>query len=353
MLEHIVDFDFVLCHNICTLRVVMTNFERDPFLNTSTQPPIYYAGGYGYDQARNWGVADHLYGTYGVKTVAPLEDTAPGSANPNFSITHNGRTAEVTRRQALHTIRRHPVDLSVSLYQQDRAEELLTALDQQGHDQVDGIFQSADALNGLLAAREDPRIFRNIVLAYPAGLHRRRQTSTPSVIDGAVTPRRWPLPRHEYDETTHFEAPAESILARYQTLRRTSSYTIGASAILSYEAPVLSEIRRNTDAPNVLLVVGAHDWIMPPNRIIGSLQSASDVDRILVTDTPHGVRGRKATVREILSLFPELEDARRLRESGSDTPPLTERMRFASTVSPAIKDRLLHVASTVGVTLTA
>lgn len=305
---------------------------------------MYFGGGYGHDHDRNREVLAHLQQAHNLDIIAPLQDGPRDRANPYFSVTCAGVSRVLSRGETLRAFRGSPVDLSVSHYQQDRAAKLLAQLEDNGHQQVDGIFQSADALNGVLALHEQPERFRNVVLAYPAGLKNQKRYN-PSLTEPRPDGL---LPYLNNSEPEHrFDFPKRSVHDRMRLMRSTGSFVVGVSAMLSYQMPLLSEARRKEQAPNVMLVLGTNDIIAPPERVIGSLLTPHDIDLVLVTDTPHGIRGDAATIAHIVRLLPQLEETRGQSTSGEPPKPLADRIHFSPSVSQKRRSILLSVAEHV------
>jgi hypothetical protein len=100
-------------------------------------------------------------------------------------------------------------------------------------------------------------------------------------------------------------------------------------------------------APGVSLVLGLDDWMIRPERVLESLNSAEDVDYVLITDTPHGVNGRTDVMDEIMKLFPMMEQAKEARKHGDPTESLADRLIFSDTVTAEKREELRRLAALI------
>jgi hypothetical protein len=309
------------------------------------QPPIYFAGGFGYDQDRNGRVSEYLAGL-GREIVPVLPNPDVRNADTGFSVVMNGIATQLPRRQAIRTVSKPSVERSAANFQLARSEELLTSLEQGGYEKVDAIFQSADALNGLIAVHTQPEKFNNVVLAYPAGIIKQPNPLKASggVVKSVVRGRQV---RHKAAAVVdNFEALSTSVQEKGKP-KTAGGFVTAASVALSYHGPLLSEVRCEKDAPGISLVLGLDDWMIRPERVLESLNSSNDVDYILITDTPHGVNGRTDVMDEIMNLFPMMEQAKEARKAGSPVEPLADRLIFSESVSPEKREELRGLAAGV------
>lgn len=319
----------------------MTTHSTTPLESTpppQEQPPIYFAGGFGYDQQRNAKVLGHI-AELGYDTVPALPDPDPKNIDPNFSILANGQVRYITRRSAFGLASAPQVEQSVSSYQRARAYELIKSFEARGGN-INAIFQSADALNGLIALHERPDLINNAVFAYPAGIINQPHPfkAAKGVIKSVGVGKQ---SRHQQYE--NFEHPEGDKPRRPKTA---GGMVTAASVALSYQAPLLSEVREQPDAPGVSMVFGTGDWMIRGEQVFKHIKP-TDVDYILVADTPHGLNGRKDIMDKMLELFPMMEQAKQDRQSGIEPPPLVDRLIFTDTVSAADRAKFMQAAQGV------
>ena len=304
------------------------------------QPPIYFAGGLGYNNARNQGVLHQIEGL-GHDVVPALNDPNVGSVDTGFRMVVNGIGREVSRREAWRLAPKSEV--STSNFQQDRATELLNTLERDGKQPVDAIFQSADALNGLLAAYQQPDRFNNIVLAYPAGLVRQPniRRAAPKVVPAEAMVRL--KPKHLINKKIHgFEA------GRREKSKNVGGFTIASTVGLSQQSKLLHEMRQKENAPGVAIVAGADDIMLSPKKVFESLESPDDVDLVLVADTTHGLNNRRDVLESIVDLLPKVEEIKQARQAEGQNPtPLTDRVLFFGRFSAEKRQQILQQAALV------
>jgi hypothetical protein len=318
----------------------MTSIETaDPQKRQSDiEHPVYFAGGFGYGAARNARALAHI-AELGYATTPVLPDPDIQKADTTFQVVSAGAAARLSMRQAMRVAHKQEVELSVSNYQDGRADELITMLEKGGYNGVNAIFQSADALNGLLALHKRPDMFGNVILAYPAGLVRQPRPARASlgvlrsVASGML--RKYVVP---------VDNSFEKLTGRFTSRPKTAGgFVTAASVALSSQSALLSAARQRPDAPGVSLVLGLGDWMIRPKRVLDGLNAAHDIDYILVTNTPHGIKGRKDVMQKALGLFSLME------RSGlhDGTLPLADRMVFMQDVPASKQDELREIAAKV------
>jgi hypothetical protein len=212
----------------------------------------------------------------------------------------------------------------------------MNMVENSGYDKVDGIFQSADALNGLLAIRKRPDMFGNVILAYPAGLVKQPNPikATLGVFRSGI---RGKLSKYAVSTDNSFE----DLTGRFRSRPKTAGgFVTAASVALSSQSALLSEVRQRPDAPRLSLVLGLDDWMMRPERVLGGLNSAADVDYVLVTNTPHGIKGRKDVMNGVLGLFSLMKGV------GIGDAPLADRILFMEDVPSGRQRDIRGIAAT-------
>lgn len=309
-------------------------------LEPQAQVPTAHYGGFRYDQQRNAAALDYIRET-GRPVVEPMPDPTSVAAN-GYTIVAGGVERLVSAREAMRYAGNKAVTSCLSKFQEERARALNRHLEAQGHQVTNAILQSADALMGLQAVRENPAGYRNIILAYPAGIARQPRISKASlsVVMSSVKSRRAARrlsPDNDYE--AHLRSAPKP--------RTVADKVIAPSVALSYQAPLLHEIRAGKHAPGISMVLGLKDDMMRPDKVIKELRSSNDVDYILITDTPHGINGRKDIMDKTLELMDKTEQARADREAGKPQPPLVQRLRFYGNISDSKRAELLALAAEV------
>jgi len=317
------------------------NIAVEPTNHPASEEPFYFSGGYKYDHERNGRVADYIQ-HLGHVTLSPMPNPDRGCA-PNGCIVKypNGGTEDVTNWEA-YRVKSGAFGAAaiISKWQQRRAEQLIEHVEQQSPDKpVNAIFQSADAINGVLAAGLRPDKFKNLVLAFPAGMAERRgQTEYQrDMMRSARTHKGTPWRPYEFE-------PQETKLQSLRKRRHSNSggAAVAMSTAVSYQPKLLNELKQRENAPGVAMVLGLRDSTILPERVIQSLADPdNDIDCLLITNTGHGVRGDKKTMDEMLGLFPKIEEVNAKRRSGESVPPLEERVVFSDNVGVVDRERIL------------
>jgi hypothetical protein len=313
---------------------------------SGTTPPIYFAGGHKYDQVRNGIVLDCIQGL-GYPVVSPLADPVrdPYSSSHDFTIRWaTGHESPAGLLQAYRLAPKRFVTAITSWYQEERAQELIDHLESQGRKKINGIFQSADAQNGLLAALERPDLFANLVLAFPSGLVKKEKMTEDQrrILKTMVSGKRMTDKSSRADS---FE-PKETWRKAFIEKRRDKSggSAVAASTAVAYQGALLSELRAKDNTPGVALVLGLKDTLFTPDRVISSLGCpAHDVDCILVTDTAHGMKGNREVMDKTLQLFSVMDEVKEKRRAGKDVNPLAERIFFTDGVGESDRERILDL----------
>lgn len=304
----------------------------------TSQRPKYWAGGFTYDQRLNGEGMDYLT-KLGYDVVPALSDPDIKKADKAYTLHRFDTPAQVSTKKIANVASKPQVLLNISNYQLARAKELIKNLDNHGKAPVDAIFQSADALNGLLAMHERPDLFHNVVLAFPAGIVK-QQHPAKSSINLFRTIYVNSLKKHKVPKESSFEPIRDSL-----RLPKAGGRVTVKSAAFSYQRPLLTNLRRRKYAPGVSIVVGTKDYIYRPDRIIESLGSANDVDFVLVTNSPHGIRGHQEIMNAILALFPKMEQLK--AQHGDAMKPLAERLVFMDDVPQTTRNKLIRAAAKV------
>ncbi len=302
---------------------------------TTARRPLYFAGGVGYDNERNEGVAAQL-NELGYETVAALPNPEITSEDKGFKVTIGDETLDISRREAYRVAHQPEVTDSISNLQSRRADELIAMLEHEGHDKVDAVFQSADALYGLLAMSRRPDLFENVVFAYPAGLVRQPSIiqSAPGVVAAELMVRG--KPRHR------LASWRDNFEGRGHRPEGTGGFTTVSSVGLSQHNNLLHQVRQGENAPKIAVVVGTDDVMISPEGFFNGAISSGDVDLVRVTNTTHGINGRSEVLKE--DVLGSLERLRAIDTAGFDPRPIVDRMEFSGKVSKKRKTRILDAA---------
>lgn len=326
-----------------TLEVV--RFE--PEQPTEAQLPVYFAGGVGYGPGSGrtepvlQAIADRG------RAAWTVERTALGGIDNRFAVTKGGETSIGSRGDAWRALADLATSRVVALHQEAAADDLLAAMDKAGIVRTDAIFQSADALNGLIAASQHPERFNNIIFAYPGGQVRRPRPirNMKATLKETAEDRLRGSSQKEAIPTalqTHGEMAEgrRSRLARYA-----AQSAMGLAATHSYQGDMLTTLRQGEQRPGVALVVGLRDWMIRYDDVFDSLGSADNVDYIMVVDGGHGIKGRQDILDNMLNLLPALE-AR--KQAGDDAAqPLRDRLILPEHISRKRADELRALADKV------
>lgn len=321
-----------------------TTTKLGPEVTTETEIIAY--GGFGYDEVRHQNLTNHLR-RLGYAALEPLPDPDIDAAPTGYRIrTEDGQEKQVARQRVYTQATRPEVTLISSLQQEARADELISHIEAESTGPINGFFQSADAQNGLLAAYRRPDLFKNIILAFPAGLIKKQSPVeyTRRMMRGAREHRG---EKHVIPLEVDFEAGIRKTSLRErkdeQRIRKSGGFTVASSVALAYQNQLLHEMRENVEAPGVSLLLGLKDAMMDPGRIIESLESANDIDYILVVNRKHGINGDTELLNMALAMLPKMDESNALRRVGEDPKPLRERVIFSSDVVDEDKESILKL----------
>lgn len=325
---------------------VSNNITPLPSHETSeAAPPVFFSGGFGYEEKRN-GVASDYLRSLGHTALPPMPNQNLNDTSNMYTVRlEDGSEKSVPRQLTYFLAPRPETKLISSQTQEKRADELVEHIEDQGSEPVNGIFQSADAQNGLIAAHKRPDLFKNVILAFPAGLIKKDNVADymPRMIKGAIKNIG---NKHTPAESDDFEASTRpsSLMERRaeKRFKKTGGFNVASSVAVSYQNELLTELREQEDAPGVSLVLGLKDSMMSPERIIESLNSANDVDCLLITHTKHGINGNKKIMDRILELFPVMEEIKAKKKDGEDVGPLSDRVFFTDPVSEEDREKIME-----------
>ncbi len=337
------------------VKLIQANASDEEMGGVVTKLPVYFTGGYGVD---NVPYLVNLAEEHG-RNAFSLSHTGVRKKERTFiAITQTSSINEssTVRMKDARNLLTQPVDLIISKHQINKAATLLTAMAVNDIERADAIFQSEGALHGILAARAAPDKFRNIVLAYPAGVSRqdRPRKAYRGVIGDTISKYH---PSHRVATANSFKGysgtGSEDIAMKYAQSRHQGTFVDCATVALSDQGLILTGLRQQEEAPGVTLVAGLEDRIFPPERLMGSLRSSEDIDFMLVTHGLHGIHYRKDVMDQIASLFSIMEARKAEREAARKngqklTPqPLRDRLILPPNIPPQRAKKLYDLADQV------
>lgn len=312
--------------------------------------PIYFEGGFGVSNppnlaeiARNGRDAFSLeinqdQRMAGFVTIPLCDDGATAADNRQPTI--------LTNREAIAWHFSSPESrrgyMLLSIQQIWRATRLIDAMDKADIEQIDAIPQSGAGFHLWIAAFLAPQRFRNIVAAFPTGLTPPDllPEATARVIVDPLVKRLRTLVR---PEPGRFDVP-EGSSGRYVKNRpsRADLYS-GPYISLSDQAPLVHRLRQHPDAPTITVLAADRDMIIRPEKVVRSLRSPSDIDRLIVIPGTHGISGNGATMSQLVALT---ADNIQLDEAAK-TKPLRDRIVLPSTMELDRQRRICELADNV------
>lgn len=318
--------------------------------------PISFLGGMGHDRELNQFVAGYFQQSLGRVTLTALAEPDTKSTPSGYRVISETGTRIMPRPFAyLETAK--PDTLAITALQQEaRAAELIESIKSQAAEPVTHIGQSADAQNAVIAARERPDLFKNLILLFPSGMVKKQRRTEysrqiASSMRGEKTPKDIVLPENDFLASTRPSSLRERVKSK--RYKKSGGYALAATAIAADSRHLLHEMRQQEGAPGVALVLGLKDKMMRPDRIIESLISADDVDYILITNTGHGMNGRRDLAAELLRVEAmndrrnEQRKAVRARGETFDPGSLSDRLVFMSDVPREQQEKLKIIAANV------
>lgn len=282
--------------------------------STIDTTPLYIAGGFKYDQERNEQLAARCR-TLGHTVLPALPNIKDSIIDPKSCIVgfDDGTEKIASRWEAYRLGSRDDVGFVISGLQLLRARQLNEHVRNLSKDPINVIAQSADFQYALLAALEEPELYKNIVGAFPASVHRR-----PSLFGYQAMMLNRKLRSRGQGKPVSDETMLESIKKRRYT--RSGGMAVMASVGVSYAPRHLAELHKKPSAPGLAIVLGVHDSTILAREVVRSIDLVQDVDLCVVTNSRHGVKGNDDMLKMMLGLFPRLNDitASRIDERSVD-----------------------------------
>ena len=330
------------------LKAIVQQKEQSP---TPEQTPslIVFGGGVGYDEPRNTVNGEYLLGLdpnyyNGVLTVPG------GGANDGTIVLielrdgrlyPDGERDKLSGKESLKQLGKNFAEVRFSELDEHRAEQLIALIEHNGTQPVDAVFQSADASVGILAMWKRPELFKNVVLVDPSSiidlpwigqllkeegangnLKKLRQFHLKKLRQSLLKKLTRSLKqKNDTLEGTSFEEPVRH-LSKSKRLTRTGANGMLASLVSSL-APMLHEIAKSENAPKISIIASQFDHAYSPLRILQSLVNLNDIRSFFVTNSPHGIGGRKSRMKQVLEALRQTEDS----------PEFPDRLHFFDGVS--------------------
>lgn len=301
----------------------------------SVEHPFVFMGGLGYDQARNREVGGAIIALTGHAEVISLPDLKTKGAKIGHFVHHypDGTENELSGkavRKGLHD------DASVrySRLHEQRAEELITAIEHAGSKPVDAVFQSVDVSTGILAMHRRPELFKKVVLMDPSSIIK--------------LPPKWQYLREEWRngnlrnmmrrkkesvDVPRFEKSATLHEKRQRFQRSTTGGNLNASYV-SYQATMLHEAARAEHAPSVSIIASRFDHAYTPERLLKALISLDDIQGFFVTNARHGLGGKQTKLEQLVGV---------LNDTEARTASMLQKLHFFDGVAGDYRQKIIDI----------
>jgi len=303
--------------------------------------PLIFMGGVGYDEQRNKKIAARIIastGAYG--SVITIPDEEPGVSREGMVVCTPGGAQEKPLPSAIGLMRSLDDDSEsrFTLLHERRARELVDAIQKRGSEPVDAIFQSVDASTGILAMRQNPELFRRVVLLDPSSIIKLpsgKQYLHEEWRNGNLRE----MIRHQKDpaEATLFEDSlprAEKVQSKKRSLR-------GGNAIASYishQASMLHEVAQSDQSPEISIVASRFDHAYTPERLLQALVSIDDIKTFFITNTRHGLSGKQVKLDQLVSVLTGATDA---------TKSYFQKLHFAEGVAEDYRTKIVDIVASI------
>ena len=295
-----------------------------------------FMGGVGYDEARNRAVAEAIVHLTGHQNILSIADPVKEGPQDGIVIKKypNGQEYEMTGDMALKNLKTDQSELRYSKLHADRARALIEAIEGAGGKPVDAVFQSVDVSTGILAMHERPDLFKKVVLLDPSSI--------------VKLPSRLKYLKEEWASGnlmtmfTHKKSPEEldifeTKVGRLERFRRMKKSNINGNKVASYvsaQATMLHDIAQSATAPLMSVVASRFDHAYTPQRLLDSLIDLDDVAGFFVSNTRHGLAGKRVKLEQLASVLNGVE------HKGES---MMDRLHFFSDVADDYKDKIVEL----------
>jgi len=297
---------------------------------------VIFMGGIGYDEQRNREVGGAIMRLGNYSHTITIPDSVPAGPRDGTIIHRypDGSELEKPGKESLTQLGNDEAEIRFSKLHADRARLLIAAIEADGGQPVDAVFQSGDASTGLLAIHERPELFERVVLLDPAGiidLPPRREFLKQELRSGNLSQifRR----KQKVTESERFEVPA----GRFQKMRRIRRSSQGGNQIATYvssQAGMLHEIAESEHAPSLSIIASQFDHAYSPLRILQSLVSLDDIRSFFVTNMGHGLGGKQKRLEQVIQVLKQTEE---VAES------FVDRLHFFDGVSETYSEKMMKI----------
>jgi hypothetical protein len=311
-----------------TVKVVSPDRER----------AIVFLGGLGYDEQRNRDVGAAIVRMSNYSHSIAIPDPEIDTSTPKDGvIVHrypDGSERELSGKESLKLLGRDNAEVRFSKLHADRARQLIAAIEADGAEPVDAVFQSVDVSTGLLAIHERPELFNNVVFLDPSSiidLPPRKQYLLEEWLSGNLK-RLLKRKRHP-SEIFSFEEPIGRI-DKIKRSRRTNANGNLIATYVSSQAKMLHDIAKLDHAPNLSIIASQFDHAYSPTRLISSLVDLDDIRGFFVTNMRHGLGGKQIRLEQVIDV---------LQRAGSITDSFLEKLHFFEGVSDDYRKKLIEL----------
>jgi len=302
----------------------------------SPERAVIFMGGIGYDEQRNLEVGSAIMRLGNYSHTVTIPDAVP-SGPSDGTIIHrypDGSEREKSGKESLKQLGKDEASVRFSKLHAERARQLIAAIEADGGQPVDAVFQSVDASTGLLAIHERPELFARVVLLDPAGiidLPPRREFIKQEWRSGNLLQifRR----KQKVAESERFEVPS----SRFQKFRRNKRSSQGGNQIATYvssQAGMLHEIAESEQAPRLSIIASQFDHAYSPLRILQSLVNLDDIRGFFVTNMRHGLAGKQKRLEQVMQVLEQTDEV---------TESFVDRLHFFDGVSETYREKILRI----------
>ncbi len=299
-----------------------------------TERSLVFLGGIGYEQHRNSEVGSAILHTTGVVgDVITIPDEGHLVSGDSAIIVHqNGEHEEVPGKEVMRRLD-EPAEARYSTLHQRRAEKLIAEIEAAGGSPVDAIFQSVDVSTGLLAMSQRPDLFNDVVLLDPSSIVKHpsiakyaREEWKNGNLKEVITKRKGT------EDIERFELKA-SIKEKRARSRNSARSGNRDASYYSFQAGMLHEIATSENAPRISIVASRYDHAYSPLAIVDSLVDLNDVDFMFVTNTRHGLGGKKQKLQEVVTA---------LGATAGETDSFVQKLHFAPGISEEYMQKMVE-----------
>jgi hypothetical protein len=316
--------------------------ERTQYIQQTPERPLVFMGGIGYDSARNREVGSAIIDISGHTNLITISDETEAELEAGRVAVHrysNETEYEMPLKTAKKALKDEEplLESRHTVLHEKRAERLIAQIEQAGGKPVDAVFQSVDVSTGILAMYRRPDLFNKVVLVDPssiAKLPNRLKYLKEEWQNGNL--RQMIKRKKDPAEKILFEKSATPLEKAWRIFRSSRGGNMLAS-YLSFQAPLLHQIAKGENVPNITILASRHDHAYTPERILNSLVDLDDISAFFITNSRHGLGGKKQRLEQLVEA---------LTDSVYDTSiPILNRVHFFDDISEKYKAKILEIVS--------